>query len=103
MFLAREMFATPGRDAILVLVSLFERRVVVVPDVAWRGRVDGAEWRAAVDRMAPPLARRRLADAFDTGLAAIEALLAAKGIAAGRPRHLIADTLAQGDATGGAS
>jgi putative membrane protein len=102
VFLARELFATPGRDAILVLVSLFERRVVVVPDVAWRGRVDRAEWRAVVERMTSPLAQRRLADAFDAGLTAIEALLAAKGIAATRPRHAIADTLVQGDSAGGA-
>ena len=101
VFLAREMFATPGRDAILVLVSLFERHVVVVPDTAWRDRVSPAEWSAVVERMAPPLAQGRLAQAFDAGLAALEALLAAKGMAAARPRHLMADTLVQGDATGG--
>jgi putative membrane protein len=101
VFLAREMFATPGRDAILVLVSLFERHVVVVPDTAWRGRVSAAEWSAVVARMAAPLAQGRLAEAFDAGLAAIEALLAAKGVAGTRPRHLMADTLVQGDAAGG--
>ena len=97
VFLARELFATPGRDAILVLVSRFERCVVVVPDVAWRGRVSTAEWGAVVERMTPLLAGDRIVEAFGAGFDAIGALVEAKGAGGGRPRQLLSDTLVQGD------
>jgi putative membrane protein len=97
LFLARELFATPGRDAILVLVSLFERRVVVVPDVAYRGRVATDEWRGVVDAMTPPLRGGRLRESFEAGLGAIEVVLASNGLARGRARHLLSDTPVQGD------
>jgi putative membrane protein len=97
VFLARELFATPGRDAILVLVSRFERRVVVVPDVAWRGRVSTAEWGAVVERMTPLLAGDRIVDAFVAGFDAIGALVEATGAGGGRARQRLSDTLLQGD------
>jgi putative membrane protein len=97
VFLARELFATPGRNAILVLVSRFERRVVVVPDVAWRGRVSTAEWGAVVERMRPPLAGNRIVEAFAAGFDAIGALVEAKGAGDGRPWQRLSDTLVQGD------
>jgi putative membrane protein len=103
VFLSRELFATPGRDAVLVLVSRFERHVVVVPDVAWRGRVDADEWHDVVRRMTPPLSEGRLVEAFDAGLAAIEALVAAKGMARGSSRRVLSDALVQGDGPGSES
>jgi putative membrane protein len=96
VFLQHELFATPGRDAILVLVSRFEHQVVVVPDTAHRDRISTGEWRAVVEQMRPPLARGQLVEAFDAGFAAIESLLAAKGVAPGRPLGLLSDTLVQG-------
>jgi putative membrane protein len=97
VFLTRELFATPGRDALLVLVSRFERRVVIVPDVAYRDRVSTAEWQAVVERMMPSLAAGQLAGAFDAGFTAIEALLAKKGIAGSHGRGRLPDTLLQGE------
>lgn len=97
VFLRRELFATPGRDALLVLVSRFERRVVIVPDIAYRDRVSTAEWQAVVARMMPALAAGQLVGAFDAGFTAIEALLAQHGLA-GRPaRQRLPDTLLQGE------
>jgi putative membrane protein len=82
MFLEREVFRVPGRTGLLLLASLFERRVVVVPDVGFRGRVDAAEWGAVVERMTPALASGRTGEAVEAGLAALEELLARKGFAA---------------------
>jgi putative membrane protein len=83
MFLEREVFRTPSRTGLLVLASLFERRVVVVPDVGFRERIGPEEWRPVVDRMAPALAAGRTAAAFGDGLAALEELLERKGFSAG--------------------
>jgi len=78
-------------------VSRFERRVVIVPDVAYRNRVSTAEWQAVVAGMMPSLAAGRLVEAFDAGFTAIEALLAKKGFAGGHSRGRLPDTLLQGE------
>lgn len=102
LFLTRELFATPRRDAVLILVSQFEHRVVVVPDVYCRGRVTTPEWEAVVAQMTPGLREGRTADAFSAGLAAIEALLAGKGFAKAEGpearRNVLPDTLLRGEA-----
>ena len=105
LFLTRELFATRRRDAVLVLVSQFEHRVVIVPDVYCRGRVATAEWEAVVEQMTPRLREGRTADAFIAGLAAIEALLTSKGFAAvkredgdaGGSTNPLPDALVRGD------
>lgn len=98
LFLSRELFATPGRNALLVQVSEFERRVVIVPDVAYRGRVGTAEWEAVVAVMTPRLHEGRAADAFIAGIAAIEALLLDKGFAGAAKSNLLPDGLVRGGA-----
>ncbi len=96
VFLQRELFATPGRNAILVLVSRFERLVVVVPDVAYRDRVSKEEWRPVVERMTPPLAGGQLVQAFAAGFDAIEEVLAAKDLAGSPAGRFLPDALVQG-------
>ena len=81
LFLSRELFATPRRDVVLVLVSEFEHRVVIVPDVYCRGRVTATEWETVVAKMTPSLREGRAADAFAAGLGAMEMLLTGKGFA----------------------
>lgn len=98
LFLARELHATPGRDAVLVLVARLERRVVVLPDAGYRGRVAPAEWQAVVDAMTPPLRAGALREAFDAGLDALQALLVAKGFRAGDGANRLPDALVRGDA-----
>lgn len=79
LFLARELFRTKGRTAILILVGVFERKVVILPDVGIRPQLGDEELRRAIVQMAPPLAAGRFAEALQAGLGALEALLAAKG------------------------
>jgi putative membrane protein len=79
-FLRRELFATRGRNGILLLVSLFERKVEILPDVGLHARFDAADWRAVIDAMTPLLRERRCFDALQQGVARMQALLLAKGI-----------------------
>jgi putative membrane protein len=81
LFLRRELFATRERNAVLVLVARFERKVEIVADKGFDGRVGRDEWSRVIDSMTPPLADSRYADAFRNGLEAIETLLVAKGYA----------------------
>jgi uncharacterized membrane protein len=98
LFVERELFATPLRDALLVLVSRFERRVEILPDRFYRDRVSAGEWQAIVARMTPLLKMGRTGDAFTAGLSAIEGLLAGKGLADAAAANALPDGLVRGDA-----
>ena len=85
LFLDRELFHTRARTGVLLLVSLFERRVVVLPDRGIPGDIGEADWQAVVRAMTPGLAAGRVADALIEGVARVEALLAAHGMARPAP------------------
>jgi putative membrane protein len=83
LFLEREVFRTPGRAGALLLASLFERRVVLVPDTGLRVRIRSEAWKQVVDRMTPELAAGRTARAFLDGLGVLEDVLVREGFSAG--------------------
>jgi putative membrane protein len=78
-FLEREVFATPERTGILLLVSLLERRVVILPDKGLHARVSVAEWNAVIARMAGSLRDGMTGAAVLDGLAGLSELLVSKG------------------------
>lgn len=82
-FLDRGLFDTRERTAILLLVSLLERRVVIHADTALRAQVSAQEWEQVIARMAAPLRRGRRGEAVLAGLDAIDELIGRKGIARG--------------------
>lgn len=90
-FLRRELFATRGRDGILLLVSLFERKVEILPDVGLHARYDSADWRTVIDAMTPLLRGRRCFGALQQGVARLQALLLAKGMSAAPGGNELAD------------
>jgi putative membrane protein len=79
LFLTRELFRTQNRTAVLILVSEFERRMEILPDVGLHERVSEAEWRRVIDALAPRLREARPLHALQEGLAALEDLLVSKG------------------------
>lgn len=82
LFLRRELFVTKQRNGILLLVSLFERKVEILPDVGLHARFDSGDWRAVIDAMTPLLRERRCFDALQQGVARMQAILLAKGVSA---------------------
>ncbi len=78
-FLEREVFATRERTGILVLVSLFERKVVVLPDTGLATRLPAETVAEVVARMRPQLSRGTHFAALSAGLAALEQALLAAG------------------------
>ena len=72
-FLERDLSRLPGRNAVLVYVGLFERRVEVIADQGVRVG-DLPEWAEAVRALEAPVARRDLG-AFLTALRALGVLL----------------------------
>jgi putative membrane protein len=89
-FLERELFGTATRTAILVVVSMLERRVVILADTGLHAHAGVADWDAVIARMTPLLGRGRTGEALQAGLAAIGEFLAGKNIARG-PGNAFAD------------
>ncbi len=79
LFLTKELFRTRRRTSVLVLVSLFERRIEILPDTGLHDHVSEADWRAVVAGMTPALREARPFHALQEGLAALEAMLLARG------------------------
>jgi putative membrane protein len=82
-FLDRQLFATKGRTAILVLVAMMERRVVILTDTGLRDVVSVTEWDAVIAKMTERLRSHAPREALLAGLDAIGDLLAGKGIVRG--------------------
>ncbi|MDP1633815.1 MAG: TPM domain-containing protein [Gallionellaceae bacterium] len=82
-FLKHELFRTRERRGILVLIGLFERSVVILPDSGLRERIGTAELEDVIALMKPALAGGRHAAAMLDGLNALEALLVARGFTGG--------------------
>jgi putative membrane protein len=80
-FFDRGLARTERRNAVLMLVGLFERCVVILPDSGLP--LGETELQGIIARMTQPLASGRTAAALREGLDALEALLAAKGCAGG--------------------
>jgi putative membrane protein len=79
MFLESGLPKTAPRNGILLLVSLFEHRVVLVADPGARDRIGPAGLEPVVSAVTARLSQGTLQDALLDGLAALEAVLTARG------------------------
>ncbi len=79
LFLSRQLFATPDRRAVLLLVSLFERRIVVLPDIGLADRLHAEATKGIIEGLRPFLRTGRLALALEAALDRLEELIRAEG------------------------
>ena len=79
MFFDRGLDRTRGRIGILLLVSLFERQVVLLADDGFEGRIDDADWQELTQRVTLLLRHDRASGALQAALDGLEALLLARG------------------------
>jgi len=82
LFLSREMFATKRRRAVLIMISLFERRVVILPDTGLAEQLHTDAVNTIIRHMRMELRKGRLAFALETGLQEYETLMADSGSSA---------------------
>lgn len=75
LFLSRQLFATRDRKAMLLLVSLFERRIVVLPDTGLTGQLNHAAIDLIIKHMRVYLKAGQTARALDAGLKKLEEIL----------------------------
>ena len=91
MFVERELANTRARNGVLLFASVFERRIELVADIGFHGRVAEHEWRAVIDAMTPFLARAHPAEAFARGIERLQTLLEAKGFVGHGERNELPD------------
>jgi len=84
LFLERELFATRGRTGILVLVSLFERRVVILPDTGLAHQLPEKTLHDIIGSMTPFLKKGDIRKAFETVLEHLSRTIRAAGSGTGR-------------------
>ena len=75
LFLSRELFETHSRMGILLLVSIFERQIVLHPDTGAAKLLGNEAMRGVVESMKGDLASGRIALAFKNGLERLESIL----------------------------
>jgi putative membrane protein len=75
LFLDRELFATEKRTGILLLVSLFERRVVILSDKGLDARLTEEDRGTMIAAMTSFLKRKQISQAFDAGLDCLSRIL----------------------------
>ncbi len=68
MFLSRELFATNKRTGILILVSLFERKVVILPDKGLQDQLREKVMQSIIAAMTVFLKRGEVREAYEAGL-----------------------------------
>lgn len=77
LLLSRNIASTRGRTGILLLVGLFERRVVVLPDAGIAARLDAGAISGIVAVMTSAMRSSGAAGALEAGLARLEKVLPA--------------------------
>lgn len=80
LFLQHELFATRERCGVLILVSEFEREILILPDTGVSAKLPQSAFDAVIDSMRGPLARGRLAQGFEIGLATLQAAFVEHGL-----------------------
>ncbi len=75
VFLDREMYQAPGRNALLLMVGVFESQAVLLADRALLERLTPVALSPVTSRMRPLLQRQAYFNALSEGLAALERTL----------------------------
>jgi putative membrane protein len=93
LFFRRGLDRTRRRVGILLLVSLFERAVVILADEGFDGRIDAHDWKALTARITLLLRHSTTAVALRAGLEAMEAMLLERGFSGSRTIDELPDTV----------
>lgn len=79
LFLDHELFRTKERTGILILVSLFERQVVVLGDTGIHKKVQSTDWDQIVQNMIVSIQNKKLGQGLIAGIEESKKLLEKHG------------------------
>ncbi len=96
LFLEHQLFQTQRRQAILLLIGIFEHQVVILPDTGVTEQLSEAQLEAVITHLTPHLRRGNFYDALVEGISRMEAELVQAGFESGDdPRNQIENELLQ--------
>ena len=72
-----KLVETQSRTGILIFVSLFERKIEIIPDKGLKDKIADDEWQKVIDEMVPALKRKAFDDAFLSSIAKVTEILLA--------------------------
>jgi len=78
LFLSNELFSTEGRRGILLLVSQFERQVVILPDKGVQDKLSEEKLNDLISKMTKNLRQNEMGKAMETGLVSIQKILGSR-------------------------
>lgn len=73
LFLNRELYSTTGRRGVLLLVSQFERHIIILPDKGLQDFLNKTILEKIINEMAPSLQQGKLANSMEKGLSLLMA------------------------------
>lgn len=79
LFLSRELFATGNRSGILLMVSIFERQIVLLPDTGARDRLNEETMQDVIRPMTTLLRQNKVGQAMEEGLKQLAQILEPAG------------------------
>jgi len=88
LFLTRELFATKKRTGLLLLVGLFERQIIILPDTGLDDRLNQTDLQKIVDQMTHALALGQIAEALEEGLRGLEKVLSCTKLVSSQENEL---------------
>lgn len=68
LFLNKELFATTKRTGILILVSLFEKQIIILPDKGLNAGLNKDDMQKIISKMTMPLKQNDITRAMEVGL-----------------------------------
>lgn len=75
LFLSRGMVSTGSRRAVLLLIGLFERHIVILPDTGLAQNITTTERETIIENMRPLLRSGKVYEALETGLKDLEQVI----------------------------
>ena len=68
LFLERELFGTEKRSGILILISQFEKKIMILPDKGLETRLSKEATKNIIARMSDHMHKMKVREAFEAGL-----------------------------------
>ncbi len=99
-FLTQEVFNTDGRTGILIFLSLFERRVIVLGDTEINQRTDSRDWIEATELIVTGMKSSRCAEGLILAIERCGEILLKSGLVIQKgDRNELPDNIRSGDRT----
>ncbi|NLT52722.1 MAG: hypothetical protein GXX85_17600 [Ignavibacteria bacterium] len=94
LFLSKKIFFTKNRNGILIHVSLFEKKIIIIPDSGLEKMLTESQIKNIISEMKSFLKNKKIFEAFEVSLKKLSEILAYKN-SGGKPENELSDEIIQ--------